>query len=159
MLKVYGYTYRFRAILIAALVFMLDQGSKELLIPRLADISVIPILPFFNIVMVWNYGISFGMFAEHNQPYIWVAVSLLIVGILLHWLWNTTSMWVAVALGLTIGGALGNVVDRIRYGAVADFFDFYIQNLHWPAFNIADSAIFIGVVLLCIHGMFMEPKK
>ncbi len=142
-------------------IFAVDQASKAYLIAMLppAGEGAIEITPFFNLVMVWNYGVSFGLFSEHNQPLLLVGLSGIISAILLGWLIKTPSTLVAFALGAVLGGAAGNVADRLRFGAVADFFDFHIATYHWPAFNIADSAIFIGVVLLCIHSMFMEPKQ
>jgi signal peptidase II len=132
-----------------------DQLSKWWLLQLLADPDTkVNLLPFFNLVMVWNRGISFGMFSEHFSPYIFIAVAVGIVGILLRWLWTAHFLSTAVALGLVMGGAIGNVIDRLRFGAVADFFDFYIENYHWPAFNVADSCIFIGVVILLLESMF-----
>lgn len=145
----------------ALAAFLADQASKWYLL-AVADIAHRPpieVTPFFNLVMVWNQGVSFGMLASHNQPYPLIALSLIICAFLVRWLWTTSITWVAAAIGLVIGGALGNIVDRLRYGAVADFFDFYIKNLHWPAFNIADSCIFIGVVLLCVDSMVVARNK
>lgn len=116
------------------------------------------ITDYFNLVMVWNHGVSFGMFAEHRQPLILIVVALLIVGIMLRWLMKTTCRISAIGIGLVVGGALGNIIDRARFGAVADFLDFHVMGFHWPAFNIADATIFIGVVVLCIQSM-LEPSK
>src|SRR5437868_11829956 len=108
------------------------------------DHHLITLAPFFNLVMVQNTGISFGVFSgPHTLPMqalILTGFSLVISVILLIWLYNNTSRLVACALGAVIGGALGNVIDRLYYGAVADFFDFHIDIYHWPAFNVADSA-------------------
>ena len=123
------------------------------------DHPVVEVTPFFNLVMVWNYGISFGMFAGSRQPAILIACSAIILGILAVWLYKNSSKLVACALGCVIGGAAGNVIDRLRFGAVADFLDFHIGPYHWPAFNIADSSIFIGVVLLCISSMFTQRHQ
>lgn len=136
-----------------------DQLSKWLLLDIVESVRAIEITPFFNLVMVWNKGVSFGMLAGHDQPYLLIACSLLIVGILCAWLARARFLYTAVALGTVIGGALGNVIDRLRFGAVADFFDFHLGAYHWPAFNIADAAIFIGVVLLCVEGMLAPGKK
>lgn len=144
----------------AFIAFACDQLSKWYLL-NVIDINNRPpieVTSFFNLVMVWNYGISFGMFAGAKQPLLLIVLSLGICLILLSWLAKVSERWLAAAIGLVIGGALGNVIDRARFGAVADFFDFYIKNSHWPAFNIADSCIFIGVVLLCIDSMFMRKK-
>ena len=143
------------SLLLACDVLLLDQLSKWLVLDVMnPDRRLIEILPWFNLALVWNRGISFGMFASHNQPVLLVVLSLAIVWILLRWLCKNVSWLVSLALGLIIGGAIGNVVDRLRFGAVVDFFDAHIGAYHWPAFNIADSAIFIGIVLLCLNGMF-----
>lgn len=145
---------------VALFALVADQASKWYLLSvvDIANRPPVEVTGFFNLVMVWNRGISFGMFAQAGQPYVLVALSLVICLLLLSWLSKITERWLIAAIGLVIGGALGNVIDRIRFGAVADFFDFYIKNAHWPAFNIADSCIFIGVVLLCIDSMFMRAK-
>ncbi len=100
------------------------------------------------------------MFSNHPEwmPIILTVVALIITGVLLAWMWKAETKFTTVALALVIGGAIGNVVDRIRFGAVIDFLDFHASGYHWPAFNLADSAIFIGVVLLLIETI-IEPKQ
>jgi signal peptidase II len=145
----------------AAIALVLDQVSKfafyDLLVAK--EQRAIEVLPFFNLVTVWNYGISFGMFnsGSASGSIIFVGLALAIVVALLVWLRNVTTPLVAAALGLVIGGAIGNVIDRLRFGAVFDFLDFHAAGWHWPAFNIADSAICIGVFLLCIDALFLTP--
>ncbi len=128
------------------------MGAPE----KLGFISV-PVLPNFNMTMVWNHGVSFGLLQNMG---IWPLVILagIICMIMMRWLIKSTSKLEAISLGMIIGGAIGNVIDRFRFGAVADFFDVYVGTYHWPAFNIADSAISIGVVLLLVHGFFMDKK-
>lgn len=149
-------------LLIAIIAIALDQLSKWIMLDvvGIATRPPIEVTPFFNLVMVWNYGVSFGMFShpERWMVYVLIAVALAIVGFMLHWLWRAEKMWVALALGLVIGGALGNVIDRLRFGAVADFFDVHVAGYHWPAFNIADSCIFIGVALLIWDGLRHHKK-
>ena len=146
--------------LIAVAIIAADQCSTRLALESLSpDQPALAITPFFNLALVWNRGISFGMMASQNQPMIWVALSAAIAIILLKWLMQTPSPLIACALGGIIGGAAGNVIDRLRFGAVADFLDFHINTLHWPAFNIADSAIVIGVVVLCLESMFTPRHK
>jgi signal peptidase II len=145
----------------AVIAIAADQLCKWWMLD-VVDIDARPpiaVTPFFNLVMVWNKGVSFGLFSGHDQPLILSMLALAICAILAAWLMKAHTRLVAFALGLVIGGALGNVIDRLRFGAVADFFDFYIGNAHWPAFNIADSCIFIGVVLLCIDSMVTPSKK
>lgn len=147
-------------LVVAFSTFALDQWSKNFVLgmPELTGYNKLEITPFFNIVLVMNRGVSFGMFAGHNQPLLLTIVAVIIISILLTWLWKNSSPVVALAIGSIIGGAIGNVVDRMRYGAVVDFLDFHMADLHWPAFNIADSFVFIGVVVLCFYSMFFEKK-
>jgi len=146
---------------IAAVIFALDLWSKEQVLHYFLEQKQpeIAVTGFFNFVLVWNRGISFGMFASLNQPYVLLCVSLIVCGILLRWLYKTPSALVAYAIGPVIGGALGNALDRVRFTAVVDFLDFHAFGYHWPAFNIADAGIFIGVVLLLFHSMFIESKS
>lgn len=139
-----------------ALVCLLDQATKWLILDRMGDVNqTIPVTKFLNFVLVWNKGVTFGFLNQANphMPYILIGVAAVIFLLLARWLWRTSSGAVALALGAIMGGALGNVIDRLRYGAVVDFLDFYYRNYHWYAFNIADAAIFTGVALLLIDGM------
>lgn len=150
-------------LLVAVAVFVLDQLSKLWIVDhlRLAEIQGgIEILPVFRLVMVWNYGISFGMFADAGDMRRWllIAVALGITAAMLVWMWKTRHTLLSLALGLVVGGALGNVIDRLRWGAVADFFYFHYEEWYWPAFNIADSSIFIGVVILCWDSIVNSEK-
>ena len=140
--------------------FLADQLSKYywLEIVHLGAVSPVQVTPFFNLVMVWNHGISFGMFSRHDAAYALIALALAIVGFLLWWVRTLQTRNEILAVGLIIGGAMGNVIDRLRFGAVADFFDLHAFDYHWPAFNIADSCIFIGVVLLCWESMFHKTS-
>ena len=108
------------------------------------------VTPFLNIVMGWNQGISFGLFDNHADAGRWVLIVLtLVVAVVLGgWLWRSKSRLQGAALGLVIGGALGNIYDRVRFGAVADFIDAHWGDIHFWTFNGADSAISLGVVLL-----------
>jgi len=150
------------SLIIAAIIIGLDQLSKWYLLDVVGFATrptmAIYITSFFNLVMVWNHGISFGMFSGAKLPLALIAMALVIIGILIRWLMKAEDKFAMWGIGFVVGGALGNVIDRARFGAVADFFDFHVLGYHWPAFNIADSAIFIGVVVLCIQGM-MQPQK
>ncbi|MGB1540505.1 MAG: signal peptidase II [Rickettsiales bacterium] len=149
-------------LVMALVTIVLDQLSKWffLEVMRLPDASI-DVLPIFKLVMVWNQGVSFGMFADEGDGRRWMLIifSLVIVTVLFQWLRRATNWQAAYGLGLVIGGALGNVIDRLRFGAVADFFYFHYEKWYWPAFNIADAAIFIGVVLLCWEGMVSSGDK
>ena len=125
--------------------------------PRMPYASV-EILPVFNLTMVWNEGISFGMF-HGTGIWLLVGLSLAITALFSFWLTRATGWLQAISLALVIGGAIGNVIDRLRFGAVADFFDFHIGNWHYPAFNVADCGIVVGIALLVLDGIFFEPKR
>ncbi|MDX1484651.1 MAG: signal peptidase II [Alphaproteobacteria bacterium] len=143
------------------MVLILDQASKWWIVNELmAPPRVIEVTPFFNIVMVWNRGITFGLFGDASEAGRWVltVVSLAIVAVLSVWMLRVNRPWVASALGAVIGGAIGNVIDRLYYGAVADFLDFHLGDWHWPAFNIADSAIVVGVAILMLDA-FIHTKE
>lgn len=123
---------------------------------------VIPVLPFFNLVLVWNQGVSFGLFGDGSAgPWLLVLLAAGIVAALVFWLRKADSLLSVAALGLVIGGAVGNVIDRLIHGAVVDFLDFHLAGWHWPAFNVADSAICIGVVMLLAESLFpsRQPPK
>ena len=119
------------------------------------------ILPFFNLTMVWNTGISFGLFSNDAKMgiYILSGLSLVISLLFLIWVLKTPYKLIRFSGVIVIAGALGNVWDRLRFGGVVDFLDFYIGDWHYPAFNIADSCIVIGVLLIMIHGVWIEPKR
>lgn len=151
---------RLSAALVALVVIIGDQISKALILAYLK--APLAVAPFFNLVLVWNKGISFGLLNDHDGRsgvLLLVAMSLVITAALIVWAWRTQSRFLALALGAAIGGALGNVIDRIRFGAVVDFLDFHAFGGHWPAFNIADSCIVVGIAFVAIDGLFFEPKE
>ncbi len=145
------------------LVIALDQASKAWFYQYLAATpnGVVELLPFFNLVTVRNYGVSFGLFNSGSAAASWifVIVAAAIVIVLAHWLRRATRLLPAVALGMVVGGAIGNVVDRVRLGSVFDFLDFHVGAWHWPAFNVADSAITVGVALLFIDSLFAGGEQ
>ncbi len=146
----------------ALIVLILDQTSKwYLLVSIMQPPRVIPVLPFFNLVSGWNRGVSFGMF-DSDSPYVsWIlsALALAIVIFLINWLRKSDRRHVSIAIGLIIGGAIGNVVDRTVHGAVFDFLDVFIGRYHWPAFNIADSGITVGAVILVLDSVFAKAEN
>lgn len=129
--------------------------------PERLPFTSIEVLPFFNIVMVWNQGVSFGMFNTPSEygPLILSALSSVIAVVFLVWLFRSTSRLQSIAIAIVISGAIGNIIDRLRFGAVADFLDVHAFGYHWPAFNVADSCIVIGVFLLMIHAFFFDPTE
>lgn len=142
--------------LIAAAVIALDQLTKYWIVHDvMSPPRVIEVTGFFNIVMVWNRGASFGLFGASGGwgPLILGGFALVICAALTVWLSKVTHRWLGVGIGLVIGGALGNVIDRLTYRAVADFLDFHAFGYHWPAFNVADMSISVGVGLLLLDGL------
>ena len=139
----------------AALALVADQGFKLFMLYGAGFVHMppgesVPVLPFFNLVMVWNPGISYGLFPASS---VWgtavlVVIDILAVAGLSWWLWGSTSRALTSGFGLIIGGALGNLIDRLVYGKVADFFHFYAFGYDWYVFNIADLAITLGAVAI-----------
>ncbi|MDF3023549.1 MAG: lspA [Alphaproteobacteria bacterium] len=111
---------------------------------------------WLNFTMVWNRGISFGMFGAGagKTPLLFIALSMLISLGLLIWLVLARTKMLFFALPLIIGGAIGNVIDRVRFGAVADFIDMHLGDRHWPAYNIADACVVIGAIFLILDTIF-----
>ncbi|MFA5353295.1 MAG: signal peptidase II [Thermodesulfovibrionales bacterium] len=140
--------------IIALAVFLLDQGTKYFIESSLTSQDVIEILPFFNIVSVQNTGSAFGMFkALGNVFFVSVAaIAMVAVSFII-----AREKEDGLGFALILGGAAGNMLDRIVHGYVIDFLDVHIGAAHWPAFNVADSALCVGAVLLLIQNLF--PKK
>lgn len=141
------------------MVVAADQASKWVIVSFLYPQQLIPVLPVFNIVFYKNTGVSFGLFGD-TGPYLLTAVALAVCGGLVWWLRDAETRLLAIGIGAIIGGAIGNVIDRVRLGAVVDFLDFYIAGYaHFPAFNVADSAITAGVCLVLVDGLFAGKAK
>jgi signal peptidase II len=121
---------------------------------------VIPITPFFNLVLGWNRGVSFGLFNTDSAINDWL-LPVITAGIafsLVVWLYRAERRRVAVGLALIVGGAVGNLIDRLRFGAVADFLDVHVFGWHWPAFNVADSGITIGAMVILADALLTREK-
>jgi signal peptidase II len=154
-----------RGLAAAVAVAVLDQLSKAAILRHFAagDCSLPhqePITWFLNLVLTCNRGMSFGMFNNGAgvNALLFSLVAAVIVAVLVFWLSRVESPLLAVAIGLVIGGAIGNVIDRVRFGAVVDFLDFYIGSWHWPAFNLADSAICVGVAAMLLDGLLLRRE-
>ena len=157
-------TPRDTGLLAAAIALLADQGSKLLLLYGFGFAHMSPgqevfLLPFFNLVMVWNPGVSYGLFpASGPVGTAFLALfSLAAVAALGWWLWRAARPALAVGLGLVIGGALGNLIDRLIYGAVADFFHFHAFGYDWYVFNLADASICFGVMAL-LYDALLKPE-
>jgi signal peptidase II len=142
----------------AVLAFALDQAHKYWMLEvyRIGERGRVEIAPFFDLVMAWNKGVSYGLFAQHNTTgwLILIALSVAAVIGLLMWIANAGGRLPAIALGMIVGGALGNLTDRVVHGAVADFFHFHYAGFSWYVFNIADVAICAGVAGLLLDWLF-----
>jgi signal peptidase II len=145
---------------IAGVVLLLDQVTKFIVMRRIAMFEVITVIPgFFNLTYVRNRGAAFGMFA--GVPGIWrsvffIIVTVIAVAAIVLLIRKTSERLLVAAFSLIAGGALGNLIDRVRWGEVVDFIDWYARSYHWPTFNIADSAITVGVGLLVVDMLFTK---
>lgn len=137
---------------VAAVVCVLDQAFKlwMLFVVGMTEGERLAFLPMLDLVMVWNYGVSYGLFQQESAAGQWALVAFKVVAVaaLLWWLARIETRIGAVGLGLIIGGAIGNGIDRVAYGAVADFFYFHVGSFDWYVFNLADVAIVAGVAFL-----------
>ncbi|MBU6418722.1 MAG: signal peptidase II [Proteobacteria bacterium] len=148
-------------ILIALVVLAADQASKYavLHIWHLQDGHVLSPLPVLDLVLVWNHGITFGLFAGFGAKILLAVLASLVIIALLVWMARTKSWLVTVAASAIAGGAVGNVLDRLRYGAVVDFIHVHIGAVAYPwVFNVGDSAIVCGVIALMIENLFRKPR-
>ncbi len=139
---------------VAALVFGFDQTNKwwMLFIYNISENQPVEITSFFELVLVWNKGVSYGLFSGHQQGFL-IAMALVISALLWVWASRSENRLGAWAFGLIIGGALSNALDRAVHGAVADFFHFHLGRFSWYVFNIADVAIVAGVALLLYESL------
>lgn len=141
----------------AAIAFLIDQAVKWWLLAvyGIADRQPVSLAPFLDIVLVWNRGISYGWFASHTLATRLILIALSLGAAVALWLWaaSTTQRVAALGLGLVIGGALGNGLDRVVHGAVVDFIHLHYGEFSWYVFNLADSAIVVGVGLLLYDAL------
>ena len=146
---------------VAATVLIADQASKAwvlrgLDLPALGRVNLLPVL---SLTMVWNRGVTFGLLNGFGAAGTWLlaGVAVCVVVALGLWLRRADRIVTAVALGAIAGGAVGNVIDRLRFGAVVDFIHFHVGNWSWYVFNVADAAIVCGVAALVLDGMRANP--
>lgn len=148
---------------ITVVVVALDQISKVAVVGAFALHEQMPLIPYFNLTLAHNPGAAFSFLSDAAgwQRWFFTAIALGVSVAIVVWLKRlpASNRWVAISLSLILGGALGNVWDRITLGYVIDFLDFYINQWHWPAFNVADSAITIGAVMLGIDAIFFAKVK
>ncbi len=149
--------------LIAAFWIIFDQSSKyyaELLLEFARPVEV---SPFFNWTLLYNEGAAFSFLSDAGgwQRWFFAVLAGVVSVVIAVWLWKLPAedKWNGFALSCVLGGAVGNLIDRVRLGHVVDFLDFYYQNSHWPAFNIADVAIVCGVILMLLDGFINKESK
>ncbi len=152
---------------LAAVLVLLDYWTKHLATQSLTLYRPLPVTSWLNLTLAHNEGAAFSLLANQGgwQRWFFSVVAVGISAVLLVWLWRLPdrSRLLPVAISLVLGGAIGNLIDRIRFGYVVDFIDLHYQGEHWPAFNLADSVIVLGVILLLIEGFLPrrgpEPPK
>lgn len=154
-------TLRVNAILIATAVFAADQWTKTLVL-NLAERGEIPksLTSFLNIILAGNLGVSFGLFHAHNAMGVWIllGIATLLSCLLLYWLCQAKNKGTIIALGLMLGGAAGNILDRYQFGKVVDFIDLHALGYHWYTFNIADCGVVIGAALYIFDEFYLSTK-
>ena len=146
---------------IAALVAAADQVTKWMVVDWLEGLGRnLPVTGFFDLVLVYNRGASFGLFQTDSPwgPRLLTGFTIVVIAGLLVWMTRIEERALTVALGLIVGGAAGNAIDRLTQGHVIDFLDFHIGGYHWPAFNLADSAITIGVAIV-LYGSLIGKRS
>lgn len=150
-------------LIVAAVALVIDQAHKwwMLNVYNIEAKGEVAITPFFDLVMIWNPGISYGLFPQGSAGgrMVLIAIAAAAVAGLTIWLAHVRSAIGAAGIGLVIGGAIGNAIDRAVYGAVADFFSFHAFGFNWYVFNIADAAIVAGVVGLLYESLIGSHKK
>jgi len=148
---------------LSALVLVLDQCTKWLAGSGLQYGEPVPLVPMLALTLAHNYGAAFSFLGDASgwQRWFFILLAVAVSAVLLLWLKRLQRHeWrIALALALILGGALGNVIDRLLYGYVIDFIDFYYGDWHWPVFNVADSAISVGAALLLFDALFGRPAQ
>ena len=155
----------FLSILLSFILILIDQITKSVAFTTVNDLlqktngihGHFNIFPFLNIVLVFNKGISFGLFNNSSiMPTILTFIITMIIAYVFYLLYKNKNLYKSIYLSMILGGAMGNIIDRFKYGAVVDFIDFHISNWHFPAFNFADTVISLSVLLIIIEGLIAE---
>ncbi|MGM3190285.1 signal peptidase II [Dickeya dadantii subsp. dieffenbachiae] len=148
---------------LAALVLVVDLGSKQWVMTHFQLGESVSLVPFFNFTYAHNYGAAFSFLADKGgwQRWLFAVIALVIIVALLAMMHRSSASQKLnnIAYSLIIGGAIGNLADRLVHGYVIDFLDFYVGNWHYPTFNLADSAIVIGALLIVLEGFLASPQK
>lgn len=152
---------------IAAVAIILDQITKHIASTQLSMYEQVPVMPFFNFTLMHNFGAAFSFLSNAGgwQRWFFTIVAVVISMVLTVWLFRLkdNEKWLGFGLALVLGGAIGNVIDRIRLGYVVDFIQWFANwndnTYYWPSFNIADAAIFVGTALILISSFFVEEDS
>ncbi|MET0063930.1 MAG: signal peptidase II [Candidatus Thiodiazotropha endolucinida] len=148
---------------LSLLVILLDQSTKQLAESTLTLYETVSVLPFFDLTLLYNKGAAFSFLSDQGgwQRWFFIVLAIVVCIVLVGWLWRLKrdELWVAVALSLIIGGAIGNVIDRILFGQVIDFLHFHYQQHYFPAFNVADSAITVGVIIMLYDALVLAKRR
>ena len=153
----------FRWLWVAVAVLLLDQATKLIALAKLALHESVALAPFLNLTLVYNKGAAFGFLSSASgwQNLFFIGVALAACAVILYLVRRLADndRLLAIALMLVLGGAIGNLLDRLLYGHVVDFVDVYYRGWHWPAFNVADSAITIGAVLIALDALGIGKRS
>ena len=144
---------------IVIFILLLDQVSKRIVVENIEIFANnLQISKYFNLVYVENRGVSFGMFSEHDKSFYFGILSMLVSAYIIYLLVKSNDLIESLGLSLILGGAIGNGVDRLYYGYVVDFIDLHLNNLHWPAFNFADTFITFGAIVF-VFSIILNKKN
>ena len=148
---------------LSALVIVIDQITKRIVDTTMQLYQSIELIPYFQLTYMRNQGAAFSFLSGAGGWQRWFFIGLAVIASVFICFWlkklNRSQRWEAIAWSLVLGGALGNLIDRILYGYVIDFLDVYVGDWHWPAFNVADSAITVGVVMLVLASFKPQPRS
>ena len=147
--------------IVSVIVFLLDFATKFWAMSTLIFHQPVPVFPYFNFYLTYNRGVSFSLLSAQSATGVWFLIGLTgaISALIIYFIQKESETLPKIALAMVLGGALGNLIDRIRFGYVIDFLDFYLEQYHWPAFNIADSAICIGACLVLYQYVRREKIR
>ena len=154
----------FKWLWLTLLFFIVDQYTKQLIVENFAEREVLDIFPMFNLTLAYNRGAAFSFLANQDgwQVLFFTTISSVVSLVLLWWLYTLNAKkdwWLSISLSLILGGAIGNLYDRVTLEKVVDFLDFYYGSYHFPAFNVADSVIFLGAAMMIYDSFVLEPNK
>ena len=148
---------------VSSLIVVVDQITKLIANHALSLYQAYPVLPSLNLTLMYNKGAAFSFLSEAGgwQRWFFTVLAVVVSIVIVIWIRRLPARetWMAAGLSLVLGGAIGNVIDRITYGHVIDFIDVYYASYHWPAFNVADSAITVGATILVVHALFFHKPQ